>query len=419
MIVKCRFLFIIWLVILNSSSFAEQPLTLQDCLSLARENYPKLIQRKTAIEQSEVGVTAAYSSYYPSLNLSIPSLNLSSRRGEERSYSASIGVGYTLYQGGSIRAGVKAAKARVKMAEENYRSAEDEVILAVKEAFFTILQKQQQIALAEEVLKRRKEDLVLIKLKYNAGRESSPAVKEAEANLLQAEYDKKQAEEELTLAQIELNLLLGRPRRSEVSISHQDEDIQFPSLDKLIEEAKAQRPDIRSQRINTDVLKAQLTQAKSTYFPKISLSSSWGYTWRSDETFLDQQGDWSAAISFSLPTIFDGFSRKAKIKEATLSLKEQDVVLVELEQQIEEEIEQAYSRWELAEKVIEVNDKTLQAAREMYQLTKLQYEQGLTSYFFLQQKESDLSRAENSYVGALYNLRVYSARLQKAWGRSG
>ena len=418
MIVKYPFLFIIWLVILNSNSFADQPLTLQDCLSLARENYPKLIQRKTAIERSEVGVTAAYSSYYPSLNLSIPSLNLSSRRGEERSYSASIGVGYTLYQGGSIRAGVKAAKERVKIAEENYRSAEDEVILAVKEAFFTILQKQEQIALAEEVLKRRKEDLVLIKLKYNAGRESSPAVKEAEANLLQAEYDKKRAEEELTLAQIELNLLLGRPRRAEVSIRYEDEDIKFPSLDRLIEEAKTQRPDIRSQRINTDVLKAQLTQAKSSYFPKISLSSSWGYTWRSDEIFLDQQGDWSAAISFSLPTIFDGFSRKAKVKEATLSLKEQDVVLVELEQQIEEEIEQAYSRWELAEKVIEVNDKTLQAAREMYQLTKLQYEQGLTSYFFLQQKESDLSRAENNYVTALYNMRVYSARLQKAWGRS-
>jgi outer membrane protein len=388
-------------VILNSSSFAEQPLTLSDCLSLARENYPKLIQRKTAIEQSEVGVTAAYSSYYPSLNLSIPSLNFSSRYGEVRSYSTSIGVGYTLYQGGSIRAGVKAAKARVKMAEESYRSAEDEVILAVKEAFFTILQKQQQIALAEEVLKRRKEDLVLIRLNYNAGRESSPAVMEAEANLSQAEYDKNQAEEELTLAQIELNLLLGRPRRAEVSISYEDEDVKFPSLDRLIEEAKTQRPDIRSQRINTDVLEAQVTQAKSSYFPKISLSSSWGYTWRSDEIFLDQQGNWSAAISFSLPAIFDGFSRKAKIKEATLSLKEQDAVFVELEQQIEEEIEQAYSRRELAEK-----------------LTKLQYEQGLTSYFFLQQKESDLSRAENNYVSALYNLRVYSARLQKAWGRS-
>ncbi len=409
MTVKYRFLFVFWLLVLNGNSFAEQPLTLQDCLSLSRENNPKLIQRKTAIEQARVGVTDAYSSYYPSLNLS--SGYSYSQAGR---YSTSIGVSYPLYQGGSIRAGVKVSKARVKMAEENYRLAEHEVILAVKGAFFRILQKQEQIALAENILKRRKEDLVLIKLKYNAGRESSPALMEAEAGLLQAEYDKKQAEEELTLAKIELNLLLGRSRRAYVSIQYEDKDSEFPSLNRLIEEAKTQRPDIRSQRVNTDVLEAQVTQAKSSYFPKISLSSSYGL--RGSELF-DQEGDWSMGINLSLP-IFEGFSRKAKVKESTLALKEQDARIFELEQQIEEEVEQAYSDWELAGKVIEVNDKTLQAAREMYQLTKLQYEQGLTSYFFLQQKESDLTNTENRYVNALYNLRVSVARLQKAWGRS-
>ena len=409
MTLRLRLVFVFWLVILNSTSLAEQPFTLQDCLSLARENNPKLIQRKTTIEQAQVGVTSAYSSYYPSLDLSS-----GYSYSEAGRYSTSIGVRYPLYQGGSIRAGVKVARAGVKIAEENYRLAEDEVILAVKEAFFRILQKQQQIALAEDILKRRKEDLVLIKLKYDAGRESSPAVKEAEANLLQAEYDKKQAEEELTLAQIELNLLLGRPRRAEVSIRYEHEDMKFPSLDRLIEEAKTQRPDIRSQRANTDVLEALVTQAKSNYFPKISLSSSYGM---GGSEFLDQEGDWSAGISFSLP-IFKGFSTKAKVQESTLSLKEQDVRIQELEQKIEEEIEQAYSKWKLAEKVIEVNDKTLQATREMYQLTKLQYEQGMTSYFFLQQKESDLTRAENNYVNALFNFRVASARLEKVWGRS-
>jgi outer membrane protein TolC len=413
---KHFFLLVLCMGFLTNNSSAQEPLSLRDCLSLAKENNLKLIQRKTAIAKSELGVTAAYSSYYPSLNLSIPSLNVSSRYGEQRTYSTSIGVGYTLYQGGSIRAGVKAAKARVKMAEENYNLGENEVILAVKEVFFGILQKQERIALAEDILKRRKEDLVLIRLKYNAGRESSPAVMEAETNLLQAEYDKKQAEAELTLAKIELNLLLGRPRRAEVSVKYEDEETKFPSLDSLIAEAKTQRSDIRSQRINTEVLKAQVTQAKSSYFPKISLSSSLGYTWRSGEKFLDQQGDWSVGIIFSLPTIFDGFSRKAKVDEATLSLREQDAQIQELNQQIEEEIERAWSNWELAGKIIEVNSKTLQAAREMYQLTKLQYEQGLTSYFFLQQKESDLTNAENRYVNVLYNLRVSGARLEKAWG---
>ena len=403
------FTLIFCLSLASSNSSAQQPLTLEQCVSLAGENNPKLIQRETAIEQARVGLMDAHSSYYPSLSLS--SGYSYSQAGR---YSTNVGVSYPVYQGGSIRAGVKISRARIKIAEENYRLAEDEVILAVKGAFFRILQKQEQIALAENILKRRKEDLVLIKLRYNAGRESSPAVMEAEASLLQAEYDKKQAEEELTLARIELNLLLGRSRRAEVSIQHEDGDIEFPSLNRLIEEAKTQRPDMRSQRVNTDVLEAQVTQAKSSYFPKISLSSSYGL--RGSELF-DQEGDWSMGISLSLP-IFQGFSRKAKVKESTLALKEHKARIAELEQQIEEEVEQAYSDWELAGKVIEVNDKTLQAAREMYQLTKLQYEQGLTSYFFLQQKESDLANTENRYVNALYNLRLSVARLQKAWGGS-
>ena len=414
MTATCRFLFVFWLIILSSNSLAQQSLTLQDYLALAIENNPRLVQLRISIEQSRTGITSAYSSFYPSVNLSSSYRNNEDPSGgRSGSYSSSIGLSLPLYQGGNIRAGVKIARIQVQMAEENYRQGEDEVILSVKEAFFKILLKQEQIALADDVLKRRKEDLVLIRLKYDAGRESSPAVKEAEASLLQSEYDREQTEEELILAQIELNQLVGRPRRAETSIEYEDEEIEFPSLESLIEEAKAQRPDILSERANSDVLKAQITQAKSDYFPKVSLSSSYG--WGGND-FSKQTGDWSAGVSLSLP-IFEGFSTQAKVKEANLSLKEQDSRIQELELQIEQEIEQAYSNWELAGKVIQVNQKTLQAAREIYQLTKLQYEQGLTSYFFLQQKESDLANAESRYINALYNLRVSIARLENSWGR--
>lgn len=412
---KYRFLFVFWLVALNGNSLAEQPLTLQDCLSQARENSRKLLQQRTSIEQSRLGVTSAYSSYYPGINFSSSyRINESSIGQQIGSYSGSIGLSNSLYQGGSIRAGVKIAKAKVEIAEEDYRQAEEEVILSVKEAFFNILLKQEQIALAEDVLKRRNEDLVLIRLKYDAGRESSPAVKEAEASLLQADYDKKQAQEELNLARIELNLLLGRPRRAEISVTYEDQSVQFPALDSLIADAGRLRPDMRAEKVNTEVLKAQVTQAKSDYYPRISVSSSYGWQGRGLSV---REGDWSVGFSLSLP-VFEGFSTKVKVQEAKLALNQQDIRLRELEQEIEQEIEQAYSSWELAGRTIEVNDKTLEAKREMYQLTKLQYEQGLTSYFILQQKESDLSSAESRQVNALYNLRLSVARLEKAWGRS-
>lgn len=408
------FLFIFFLIATASSPSAQEPLTLQDCLSLAKVNSRKLLQQRTSMEQSRLGVTSAYSSYYPGINFSSSyRINESSPGQQMGSYSGSIGLSNSLYQGGSIRAGVKIAKAKVEIAQEDYRQAEDEVILSVKEAFFNILLKQEQIALAEDVLKRRNEDLVLIRLKYDAGRESSPAVKEAEASLLQAEYDKKQAQEELNLVRIQLNLLLGRPRKTEISVTYEDQSVEFPALDSLIADAGCLRPDISAEKVNTEGLKAQVTQAKSGYYPRISMSSSYG--WQGEGLSI-QDGSWSIGFSLSLP-IFEGFSTKVKVQEANLALNQQDIRLQEMEQEIEQEIEQVYSNWELAGRTIEVNDKTLQAKQEMYQLTKLQYEQGLTSYFILQQKESDLSSAESRQVNALYNLRVSTARLEKVWGR--
>jgi len=188
----------------------------------------------------------------------------------------------------------------------------------------------------------------------------------------------------------------------------------LPLLDSLTKIAKNERPEIISQKANREVVMAQINQAKSNYFPAISVSSSYGLQ---GDKFLDQKSSWSAGIGLSIPLI-DGFSTKAKVNQATIALKQNELNLENLTNNIEQEVRTAYADYELAIKNLEVTNKILEAARAAYQLTKLQYEQGRTSYFFLQQKENELTQAENSYVNALYNLRVLLAQLEKTIGRS-
>lgn len=407
------FLVLVMFTMANSSSAADS-LSLDDCISMAKERNATLSQAAAAREKAQAGMLDAYSSYYPGIDLSGSYRNQEGVAGErEGRYSTSLGLQYPVFRGGYIRAGTKIAAADVDAAEANYRLTEDEVILAVQEAFFRILQKQDQIALVDAILKRRRDDLVIIQLKYDAGRESLPAVQEAEANLLQAEYDKMKAEQELALAQVELNLLLGRPSDEKIAIRHEDAPIEFPPLESMIEEAQSERPEMHAEKARREGLQAQVSQAKSNYWPTVSLSGAYG--WQGD-TFLSQEGGWSAGINISLP-IFEGFARKAKVTQAVLSVREEELKLRQLEDSIEEEVEQAYSNWELARKNLHVVETLLDATRAAYQLTKLQYEQGLTSYLFLQQKENALTQAEYNQANARFNLRTSKARLQKAWGR--
>lgn len=407
------FLFIFLFVILCPLLIAE-PLTLNDCISLAKENNLQLLQTKMDIDQARFGVTDANSSYYPSLGFSTR-YGYSGDFSESGtgSFSTGINAQYTLYKGGSIRAGSKIAQTRVKIAEENYRQKEIEIVLSVKQAFFKILQTQEQITLISSILKRRNENLTLIKLNYNVGRENEPDVKQAEVSLNQTEYDYMKAEQNLSLAKLGLNRLLNRPDEK-IDIKYEDKAIAFPVLDSLTGKAKNERPEIISEKANQEVLEAQITQAKSNYFPSVSVSSSYGLQ---GDKFLEQKSSWSAGVGLSLPLV-DGFSTRAKVREATISLKQNELNLQYLTNNIESEVKQAYSDWQLANKNLEVSNRILEATRDAYQLTKLQYEQGRTSYFFLQQKETDLTQAENSYVNAQYNLRATIATLEKVIGRS-
>jgi outer membrane protein len=390
---------------------SSDTLSLEDCVSLAKKGNLDLIRAKTSIERAETGITDAYSVYYPDISASS---NYSYGKGQvgEGSYSSGISARYQLFKG-DTRASIKIARAKVEVAEENYRLSESTILYELKRIFFQIIQQQEQVSRIETILERRRQSLAIIKLRYNVGRESFPAVKEAEANLFRAEYDQMMAEEELSLSKISLNLLLARPKKQEIDVTYEERDIELPPLDEVIEYAKSSRPEIRVEGFNKNIIEAQITQAKSSYLPSVSLSSSYGI---GGNEFLEQRGNWSVGVGLSIP-IFDGFSTKAKVTDATLSLKDHELKMQDLTQGIEEEVEQAWVNWKLARKNVEVSKKTLEAAQEMYQLTELQYEQGLTSYFFLQQKEDALTNAEYSHVSALYNLRMAIAAMEKAGGR--
>jgi outer membrane protein TolC len=380
----------------------------------AKENNLELQQSRMSIDDARAAATEANASFYPNLSASTnyryggsASVDPSGR------FSTGLSAQYTLYKGGSIRAGSKIAGTRIKIAEQNFRQKENEVVQSVKQAFYKILQIQEQINRINSILKRRNDNLTLLKLNYRVGRENEPNVRQAEVSLNQTEYDSLQAELNLALTKNTLRQLLNLPNE-DISIQYQDKPIIFPELDSLAKEAGNNRPEIISQKANQDILAAQKVQAKSNYLPSVSVSSSYGL---GGDNFFKQSDDWSAGVGLSLP-LFNGFSTSAKVKQANISIKQNEFKILDLTNSIESEVRQAYANWTLANKNLEVSNKTLRAAQDAYQLTKLQYEQGSTSYFFLQQKESDLTQAENSNVNALYNLRTSVAALEKAIGRS-
>ncbi len=410
-----KIIFIIFFMLISSISVAEV-FTLTDCINLAKEHNLELQQARLSIANARAAASEARAQFYPSLGVSSSyrlSGDFSGNNNYQGNFSNGVNASYNLYKGGAIRASAKIADYRLAIAQENYRQKEAEVILAVKQAFYKILQIQQQIDLIKQVLQRRHENLVLIKLNYNVGRENQANVAQAEANLSQSEYDYWKAQQNLALAKADLAMLLNQnDTLIEIKLEQRDEN--FAELDILIAIALQERAEITAERLYRDILENQLLQAKSNYLPALAISSSYGL---GGENFLEQKASWSGGVNLSW-SLFNGFANKAKVRQAKVSLEQEDLKLKSLENNIKAEVRQAYTNWQLAKKNLEVNERILKAMQDVYQLTKLQYEQGRTSYYFLQQKESELSQAENNSISALFNVYQTAAILNKVLGRS-
>jgi len=91
-------LFVSCLVSLGNNCLAAEPLSLEDCLSLAKEHNLRLIQARTAVDQARAGVMGAYSSYYPDLSLS-GGYSYGERQIGQGNYSTGVDARYTLYKG--------------------------------------------------------------------------------------------------------------------------------------------------------------------------------------------------------------------------------------------------------------------------------------------------------------------------------
>ena len=139
--------------------------------------------------------------------------------------------------------------------------------------------------------------------------------------------------------------------------------------------------------------------------------------YRTDRPPRDFVWDWSFGATLTVP-IFSGFSTPNQIAEAKANLKNLEAQEETLRQNIRLEAEQAYlSRKEAMERIT-VTEKTLDQAKENYDLASGRYQVGVGQPLEITDAEVLLANARANHIQALYDFKVAEARIDKAMGLS-
>ena len=101
--------------------------------------------------------------------------------------------------------------------------------------------------------------------------------------------------------------------------------------------------------------------------------------------------------------IFDGYAKDASIKQAKLQLQQTKNNIANLENSINNDIQTAKVQIGSALLTMDEQKKNMALAEQVYNQTKLKYEQGLGSNLEVTNAETDMITAQNNYFSAVYD----------------
>ncbi|MBN3038691.1 MAG: TolC family protein [Candidatus Omnitrophica bacterium] len=392
---------------------ADEALTWQECVQKALEHNPALSSAAESVKQSQADSAIALSSMLPEVSSEGSGRTAKSAGSDEQdAYGYSVSGRQLIFDGFSSYNELKDADEALKAAEYNYAVTSSDTRLDLKSAFVNLLKVEQLIQLTEDIAQRRNQNLELVKLRYEAGREHKGSLLTAEADLAQANFEATQAKRSLNLAQREMIKQLGLSDMQSVKVQGDfevEEDCQAkpdfelladstPFLKELIAEKEAARYNLRSN--------------KGSFFPEIYLGATVG---KSGANWEPRDTGWSANVSVSLP-LFEGGSRIAGLKKAQSQFRQAKEDLRSGRDSVLYVLEEAWIDFQDSIDKVQVEKKYLDATEERAKIAQAQYSTGLITFDDWTIIEDALVSDKKAYLNSLADALIAEAYWVQAKG---
>jgi outer membrane protein len=337
-------------------------------------------------------------------------------------YTASAGVDFSqLLFDGQVFVGLQARSTAIKFASKTAEVTQEQIKANVYKIYYQVLAGRQQLSTIDANITRFEQLLDDTKEIFKNGFAEKLDVSKAEVSLTNLRTEKLRVENTLESAMIGLKLLIGMPVNDQLVLTDTlPEDIYSEEvLDTRF--TYNERPEYEQLSLSRKLNEYNVRRYKLSYLPTVSLSSSYyQIAQRNQFNFFKAGEPWfpssSVGVRINVP-IFDGLAKAARVRTARLQLEQANNNLQNLELSIDREIAEARLGIRTAAAAMEYQKKNMQLAEEVYNQTKLKYEQGLGSNLEITNSQAELTTAQNNYYSALYDAIIARVDFLRATGK--
>ena len=396
---------------------------LRQAIQIALRYHPSIAAASGTVRVNESRIGQARSNYYPQVNWQsnyskiYPSGSstaaIRSMDGNTYDlYSSNLNLTQNIFDFGKTSTQVEIANLNTNASQQDLDNVKGLIILGVKQTYYTLLQALKNRDVAKETVQQFQQHLEQAKGFFEVGVKPKFDVTKAEVDLSNAKLALIRAENAVRIARVNLNNAIGVPAAPAFTLEN---NLLYEKYEIVFEEALKQaydnRPDLRSLMLREASANQSIELAKTGHYPYVTGNAVWGYS----GTDMPLDNGWNVGAFLNFP-LFSGFLVKNQISEAKANL---DVVKSNeeaLKQQVQLEVEQAYSNMIEAEERIVTAQLTVRQAEDNLELANGRYATGVGNPIEVTDALVAVSSAKISYISALTDYKTAQASLEKAMG---
>lgn len=376
----------------NGELSKEKILTLEECISLAKENNLSIKVHKNTLNDLKRKNETSWNSVSPSIKGDAAFQDDFINKTESFAISGSLGLTLST----NLYSTIKGAKLNYENGLLTYNQAVKQIEMSVWKTFYDLIYKTEYFSFQSQ-------NLLTAKKNYEQNLEKFKNGKISELDVMSSRVSYEQKKPVLEEARIDLtnNLELFK---NIIGVDFDDEIKLDGSLDFLLElkdiklpPKENPSPDVQAAKFAVEIAENNLlAQRFSSYSPVITGTYKYGQALNIDNSLWNETSSLSVGVSIPLDSYLPWSSSAVSINSKKESLESAKLNLEDAEKSIRVNTENALRKINQIISMLEVSKETVALAKKTYEMTETAYNYGKTDFLTLQNASDNVLNAEVS-----------------------
>lgn len=335
-------------------------------------------------------------------------------------YAGAVTLTQPLYMGGKIRAYNKITQYAEELARQQHQGGMQEVIMSTDQAYWQVISLVNKKKLAEGYLKLLQQLDSDVEKMIAEGVATKADGLSVRVKVNEAEMTLTKVEDGLSLARMLLCQLCGLDLSSPVTLTDENMDdipLLTPETHFDMSTAYANRPEIRSLELATQIYRQKVNVTRSEHLPSIALMGNYMVTNPSVFNGFENKfkGMWNVGVMVQIPIwhwgegIYKTRSAKAEARIAQYQLED-------AREKIELQVNQASFKVNEAGKKLVMASKNMEKAEENLRYATLGFKEGVIATSNVLEAQTAWLSAQSEKIDAQIDVKLTEIYLKKSLG---